>query len=288
MPKRRGQVFVNTWHGGGAYKIGVLTGTLVKDKLATLYGRSSWTYRERKTNFYLSSCKAFTDFTSDDWHADKAKYLPTGMPRNDFLLKSLSTEERSEIRNKILKKAGLEEGIPYILYAPTFRGARPKNHDLKLSEVLDVDMLIKACRERFGKDFKVLYREHLGCTADADSKYSRPDVVGISFYPDMQELLFIADILITDYSSSMWDFALLRRPGFLYVPDLEEYKENTGFFTPIDTWAFPYATSNAGLQELIAEYDEEKAMQKMEEHLDRLGSYERGNACEQVVSKLGL
>jgi CDP-glycerol glycerophosphotransferase len=76
--------------------------------------------------------------------------------------------------------------------------------------------------------------------------------VNASKYDEMQELLCMADVLITDYSSSQWDFALTGKPGFLFTPDLDYYQhEDRGFYTPIDDWPFPYAKTNEELSNLI-------------------------------------
>jgi CDP-glycerol glycerophosphotransferase len=93
----------------------------------------------------------------------------------------------------------------------------------------------------------------------------------------------MADVLITDYSSSQWDFALTGKPGFLFTPDLDYYQhEDRGFYTPIDDWPFPYAKTNEELSNLIICFDEDKHRAKVQRHLDLLESCEDGHATEKI------
>lgn len=98
----------------------------------------------------------------------------------------------------------------------------------------------------------------------------------------MQDLLEFADIMITDYSSSIWDFCITRKPAFLYVPDLQKFMEERGFYTPIDLWPYPYSTTIDGLCRLIDNYSEENSINRIIAHQKEVGSHEKGNAAEKV------
>ena len=120
-----------------------------------------------------------------------------------------------------------------------------------------------------------------------DSAYQTDKkVLDVTDYPDMQELLCAADLLITDYSSCMWDFALRRKPCLLYVPDLDQYDGDRGFFTPIRDWPGLICRTADELCETAAKLDEEVCAQKAEEHLAKLGSYETGTAAQQVCDRI--
>ena len=110
--------------------------------------------------------------------------------------------------------------------------------------------------------------------------------VDVTDYPDMQELLCAADMLITDYSSCMWDFALLERPCLLYVPDLQQYVDARGFFTPIEDWPGLVCETADALYEAARTLDEAHCAQKAREHLQKLGSYESGHAAEQAAERI--
>lgn len=276
--KRCDQIVVNTWHGGGAYK-----NTTIGEKVRTsLYREYARKVRSENTSFFLSSCQAYTQLLSDAWHADSEKFLPVGSPRNDVFFDLKKDEKRLEV----LRHLGLSKDFGYLLYAPTFRGQPQVGFKFKIADLhLDVRRLLSSCESRFGKPFKFLFRTHINTTGWIPTG---EHIIDVSDYPDMQELMLVADVFITDYSSSVWDWAITEKPGFLYVPDLDSYEKDRGFYTPIETWAFPYAKTNDELNRLVLTYDERKAKEKIHEHVKRLGTFENGTACEKTVKAMGL
>ena len=150
---------------------------------------------------------------------------------------------------------------------------------LRTCEGIDLSSL----RHSFGGSFAVLERKH-----HAVKPKITEGVYHASDYPDMQELLAAADVLITDYSSSMWDFAMTDKPGFLYIPDLSRFDEKKDFYTPVRQWPYPYAVDMDGMERLIAEYDQEKAVRKKDEYLKLVDCYEKGNASEQLMRILNI
>ena len=107
-------------------------------------------------------------------------------------------------------------------------------------------------------------------------------VVDATRYPDMQELLIASDILVSDYSSCMFDFMLTRRPVFVHAPDLEEYQRVQGFYYPMSETPFPVAKTEAGLAENIASFDEAKYRAGVDAFLKGKGCVEDGHATERV------
>ena len=102
-------------------------------------------------------------------------------------------------------------------------------------------------------------------------------------YPDMQELLIAADMLITDYSSSMFDYALQNRPVLQFAIDIEDYKKDRGFYFPLDALPFPLATSNEELEALICDYDSEKQQAEWEAFKADQGFCEDGQAAKRCA-----
>ena len=94
----------------------------------------------------------------------------------------------------------------------------------------------------------------------------------------MQELLCAADVLITDYSSCMGDFALMKKPAFLYCPDLEDYIQERGFYWDIHSLPFPVSVDEKGFLESIENFDAQRYSIGVEQYLQKLGSYENPNA----------
>ena len=108
-------------------------------------------------------------------------------------------------------------------------------------------------------------------------------IVDGTYYPDIQELLVSADIVVTDYSSCIFDFMLSRKPGFIYASDIKDFDEMRGFYYPLTSTPFPVSENNEQLQKNISEFDYESYKQKVEDFLKEKGCIEDGHASERVV-----
>ena len=272
LPKRKGQQFIETWHGGGAYK------TLADDFLG--YSRAKRTMIRwnntllcRKIDVFLSSSGRFSEVGIIQPYGYTKNICFTGMPRNDIFFDAGRVSAASR---KVRERYHLRGTV--ILYAPTWRGTDFQNTK-RIDTLLDFARLQSAI-----PDASILFRSHY---ADHNRYDSFDRVTDVKDYPDMQELLCAADILITDYSSSIWDYALLGRPCLLYVPDLEEYeKVEHGFCTPIETWPGVVCKNMDALCEAAASIDPAEHKARAEAHLRALGSYENGSACRQVADMI--
>ena len=115
---------------------------------------------------------------------------------------------------------------------------------------------------------------------------SAPYLRNATDYPDMQDLLQCADVLLTDYSSCMWDFSLMKKPCFLYARDIAEYRGERDFYTPIDSWPFPLAADNGELAAVISDFDEAAYRSAVDRHHRELGSTESGTAARQCAQRI--
>lgn len=274
LPFRKKQTVINTWHGGGAYK---------KFNL-DFFERSETNLKnarlnEKKTTYMLGSCLMADAIYQSAMLIPREKMLHTGSPRNDIMF------EKDEKRQEIREKLGLGEK-KLCLYAPTFRRSSKSVFSTAESALyaVDAEKTLEALRERFGGEWVFGFRYHPKITERR--KVFDESVVDYSDYNDMQELLFAADVLINDYSSSMWDFALTGKPCFLYCEDLEEYQAKEDFYTPIGSWPFPLAEDMEGLLENIRSFGEEPYRKAVEAHYKELGSFETGHASEAVCLKM--
>ena len=272
FPRRKGQMFIETWHGGGAYK------TLANDfRGYSPAKRKLITWNNRllcdKIDVFLSSSGGFSDAGILRPYGYTKNICFTGMPRNDIFF---SPQRVESARQKVREHYALSGNV--ILYAPTWRGTNFQNTK-KLDTVLDFERVLSV-----RPDSMILFRTHY---ADQNEYRFSHKVLDVKDYPDMQELLCAADMLITDYSSSIWDFALLGRPCFLYVPDLYDYEMvEHGFCTPIETWPGTVCRDMDALCSAIETVDPQEHRKKAREHLSALGSYESGTACQQVADMI--
>lgn len=208
--------------------------------------------------------------------------LMDGCPRNDILMRN-DPAEAAAIRGRL----GIEEGVKLLMYAPTYRDALERCDQ---DAVLDISRTLDHLEKTTGERWKCLYRAHYLNTrlnVRADDR-----LIDASKWPEMAELLLITDMLITDYSSCGGDFALLRRPLFLYHADAEEYlRESRSFYFDIAESPFLVAHDQAELEKLIDETDAEAARENCEA-LDRFfGTTETGHAadavCKYIMDRMG-
>ena len=109
-------------------------------------------------------------------------------------------------------------------------------------------------------------------------------MIDVTSYDDIQELLSISDFLISDYSSLIFDYAMTKRPCFLYTPDVDDYISNDrNLYFDIKELPFISVKNNEELISHIASFDHENYQHKLDEFLKDIGSYEDGHACEKVL-----
>ena len=267
---RPGQMVLETWHGGGAYK-------RVGGHRIDVNAREQHHAVEKmnKITLFLSSSKAFTKFVIRDAYQYRGEVLECGLPRNDDLLNpDPATAEKTR------KTLGISADKKVLLYAPTFRNS----HTLDLYDV-DFARLKASLETRFGGEWVIVLRMHY-YLADKAMAVGAPWLVNATDYPDMQELLLASDVLLTDYSSCMWDFSLMMKPCFLYARDIAAYQGERDFYTPIESWPFPLAADNDGLEKVIAEFDEAKYRADAARHHQELGSTESGTAAKQCAERI--
>lgn len=266
---RRGQVLANAWHGGMNYKrIGPKVSKFQHPAHLQFYLDVN-----RPPHHYFSGSRFFTEDVSASFDFPREVFHPFGMARNDIFFKDMRP-----IYGAIRLQYGLASTDKIVLYAPTFREDK-----LAHGFALDVERLLQALGKRFGGTWKFLYRAHYFITETTAFK----DAIDVSAYEDMSELLAASDVLITDYSSCLWDFALTKRPSFIYATDLENYCEHErAFALPPEQWPCPICTTNDALEQQIVSFDLEQHRQRLEAHLAACGSYDDGHAAERAAAVL--
>lgn len=265
---RKGQLTINTWHAGMNYKH--IGGKYVhfRNRIA----RKLFNIRNKQPKVYLSGSRFFTEDTSESFGFNPQVFLPAGMARNDIFFR-----DNQELARKIKQYYALPQNCKLVLYAPTFRlGYQEDQYGLNF------DQLLESLSQRFGGNWRILYRKHYFVNGK-DSVLNRY-TIDVSDYEDMNELLAVSDVLISDYSSCLWDFALTKRPSFVYATDIDSYQEkDRDFAYPLDKWPFDIARCNEELREFILNFDEKDYVQRVEQHLKDGGSYDDGHASERAV-----
>lgn len=267
--KGKKQKYIMTWHAGMGLK---KVEKDAEDKLSKSYLDAA-KYDSSICDLMLSGSKYMTEtIRRAFWY--NGNILECGTPRNDILFK-----DHTKLRMNIYNCYNIPNNAKILLYAPTFRS----DFNLKYYK-LDWQDVIDKLEAKFGVPFYVFIRLHPNyCSSRIDiSDISfNGKVVDLTSYHDMQELLCISDILVTDYSSSMFDFSLLKKPCFLYALDYETYDRGTCF--QLSELPFPYVTNNKDFLGVIENFDETKYKRELSEFNERIvGNYEKGEACENI------
>ncbi len=274
LPKKKNQIYIDTWHGSMGLK------RIDKDKIVSNKWAKAAKRVNKITDFMISNSTFETEvYRSTYWPNPKIEVLEYGHPRNDILFSDEDT--KNQIKKKICDFYGIDYDCKLILYAPTFRD----EGNLDCYDI-DYNCLLKAVTERFGGKWKVLNRFHFkvaNALKTLSSVRDNPDILDGNAYGDIQELMLISDMGITDYSSWICDFVLTGKPGFIYANDLSDYNDERGFYYPLESTPFAIAENNDEMENNILNFNEAEYERKKEKFLDDRGCAEHGDAARKVV-----
>ncbi len=266
MPKKKTQVFINTWHGSMGIK--------------KLHGNSEWmalANKLKKTTDYVVANSTFEEdvFRTTFW--PDTPVWKFGHARNDILFEK---DKFEQFRAQVAEYFGVDTDKKFLLYAPTFRDSG----DVSCFNI-NYEALKKSLEEKFGGEWVILVRMHFkNRTATAFKPNSWLKDAGE--YPDMQKLIATVDFGITDYSSWAYDYVLTRRPMILYAPDAKQYQKGRGLYYPLEETPFPIAHNNKELTEAVFSFDDTVYQPKIDAFLEARGCYEQGTAAKQIVEKI--
>lgn len=219
--------------------------------------------------------------TAYDW---TGPVVEVGYPRNDILLDGSAARRAAKVRQLL----GIAPDKRVVLYAPTFRDDRPTSRG-RFEFTMPLDLA--EFHRRFGDDHVLLVRTHVLISNRVEvPPGAEKSVIDVSTYPDIQELFLASDVLVTDYSSSFFDYALLGRPIVFYAYDLENYRDNLrGFYLPYDEATLPgpiTRTQDELFDVLQAGAALEGADERVLEFARTYAPHDDGHASARVVDQL--
>lgn len=268
--KRKKQYYIQTWHGGIALK------QVEKDAEAHLdadYVQSAQK-DSAMVNLMISNSRFCTDMYRRAFWYD-GEIMECGSPRVDILF-TCQADQKKEIKEKL----GLQAEDHMILYAPTFR------QDLGTEcYKLDFKQILKALSHG-GEQWKFAVRLHPNISDKADFLQYDDEIINATSFPDMYELLAVSDILITDYSSVMFEAGFAKKPVFLFATDIEDYKQDRNFYFDLEQLPFPLATTNEELIGHIEHFSKSEYEASVAEFNQSLGLNETGHASEKVSERI--
>jgi CDP-glycerol glycerophosphotransferase len=267
--KKRGTTYLQTWHGTPLKRIGF---DIERPTFADSDTYLTSLAREAASWDYLVSPNRFSSEVFRGAFRYSGEILETGYARNDLLL----APDRDDVRARMRRELGIGDDVCAVLYAPTWRDSGSFSTELDLG----------ALAAGLGDGYVVLLRAH---SLDADSVTidERPFLRNVSDRDDVGELLLAADVLVTDYSSVMFDFAVTGKPMVFFTYDLAHYRDDVrGFY-------FDFAAEAPGplvatTEDLVAELRELDAVGRKfeppyERFRERFCGLEDGRAAARVV-----
>ncbi|MFB4307265.1 CDP-glycerol glycerophosphotransferase family protein [Actinomadura sp. GTD37] len=277
LRKRPGTTYIQTWHGS-AFKLMGLDQPGLKSGPAAERARLRRMV-ERYDCFLVRS--AHDAETLCAGLGVRSELLPAGYPRNDALVNGVDGDPELAAEVASLRASlGLDGGRRAVLYAPTF-ATGPKGRPVRLLEPpIDPEVFERV----LGGEYVLLVRPHYLCRANVPPG-ARAVMRDVGAVPDVTPLLLLADVLITDHSSIMFDFALLDRPIILHVPDGRDLA--TGYFDLELHGPGPVTRGEEELVAALAGLDAAEAAHaaRRRAFAARFGEHDRGTAARTVADR---
>ncbi len=268
--KRKGQFYIQTWHGGIALK------KIEKDyeKLSSSYVANA-KRDSAMTDLYISNSTFCTNmYRNSFWY--HGEILECGSPRNDILINP-TLSQLTDIR----KRLGVKANVKIAIYAPTYR----EDNDTKAYQ-LDCNKLLSILEYRFGGEWVIAVRLHPLVSEQSTFLHYSKQVLNASHYRDIYELMAISELMITDYSNIMFEFSFMKKAVFLYAADEAEYTMDRGFYFDYPSLPYDKANTEEELFAKIKQYQEDVYLQRLEEFFYTLTIFENGDASKQVADRI--
>lgn len=225
--KREETTVIQLWHGGGAFKC---FGYDTKNDIPSYYKGNIY----KNYNIVTVSSKKCIEYFSSAMNLDKSIFMPIGISRTDDYFSKVYLEQCKHKFNRLQKNA---QNKKTILWAPTFRGNADKPYVVG-------EEAIKNLQKYLGDEWIILIKYHPHVKKETNCFLST------------EELLPVIDLLITDYSSIIFDYSIFNKPAVFYAPDLKDYNKKRGFYLDYETLPGPIVQDAEDLETAVRnEYD---------------------------------
>lgn len=281
IPKPSNTIYVQTWHGTPLKKLATDMEEVHMPGTNTEQYKRSFLREANKWDFLISPNAYSTEIFKRAFSFNK-NILETGYPRNDYLINN----NNIKMINKIKSNLGIPIDKKIILYAPTWRDNQyytPGKYKFRIQ--MDLDLL----KRELSTEYCILLRLHYLIAENLDFSNYKGFIFDLTFHDDIRDLYLISDILVTDYSSVFFDYAILKRPMIFYVYDLEEYRDTLrGFYFDFENEApGPLVKTTEELISSIISLNEHNfPNDKFIEFHNQFCYLEDGKATERVVNNI--
>ncbi|CAI9385755.1 MULTISPECIES: CDP-glycerol glycerophosphotransferase family protein [Bacillaceae] len=269
---RKNAELIQLWHAVGAFK------TFGFSRLGRPGGPSPKSKNHRNYTKAIVSSHNVAKHYAEGFGIDIENVIPTGIPRTDVFF---DKDYQEEVRNNLYEEFPFLKGKKVITFAPTFRGNGQMSAHYPM-EVLNLEKLYNELKD----EYVFLFKIHPFVKNEFSIPYQFSDFFyDFSSYREINDLLFITDILITDYSSVCFEYALLNKPMIFFAYDVEEYVQTRDFY--YDYHSFipgPLAKTTERMIDIIQK--EDFKMEKIEPFVKYFFDDLDGKATERVVDQL--
>ncbi|MBO3076813.1 bifunctional glycosyltransferase family 2 protein/CDP-glycerol:glycerophosphate glycerophosphotransferase [Mammaliicoccus vitulinus] len=278
LNKKDNQIYIQTWHGTPLKRLANDMKVVRMPSTTTASYKKNF-YEETSRWDYLVSPNRYSSniFKTAFW-MDEERMWEIGYPRNDVLINRQNDVEYLE---QIKKDLNLPHDKKVIMYAPTWRD----DEFVKKGKYLfDLKINLENLHKELGDEYIILLRMHYLISNALDLNGYEDFAIDVSNYSDISELYLITDALITDYSSVMFDFGILKRPQFFFAYDIEKYDKGLrGFYMNYkNDLPGEIITDEFKLAEELKKIDEHKVKysDKIEQFYNKFCSLEKGQSSK--------
>ncbi len=269
---RDDQKLIQVWHAGSGFK------SVGYSRFGN-YGSPRLTDTHRKYTFAICGSSHLAPVYAEVFGIPEADVIPTGLPRIDYFLDPARIEK---VTAEFVDSYPEMKSKKKILFAPTFRGEGAKTAFYDYSQI-DFERLYRMC----GNEYVFLFRMHHFISDPPPIPVELSDrLFDFSHFPDGNDLLHSIDILITDYSSILYEFSLLNRPMLFFAYDKELYSATRGFHREYEAMApGRVCTTMDELVEAVerADFDREKVERFREENFDHIDTNSADRFIDQLI-----
>lgn len=265
-------IYIQTWHGSMGIKKIDKDAPHVSEK----FGWCKWEQISSACfdYFFVDSESEKQIYESAFW--GHGEVLKLGKARDRIFY-----EDHKPIIEKVKNYYSIPMNNKICLYAPTWR-PDGRCHCFNL----DINALKAGLKEKFGGEWSILIRFHRISSSKKGQKifetlYDKNEVINVTQYLDMQELFVAADVLISDYSSCLPEYCILKKKSFIYATDIESYEP--GFYFPLSDLPSPIAKNNYELISNILNFNEKEYNKKCNQFLIDKGHNDDEKSCERIV-----
>lgn len=278
---RKGSRLIQLWHGCGAFK---KWGYSTKEGSWGLKGDFFTKYNVHQTyTDIITSAEMVNSIYAEAFNADISKVKALGVARTDVFFDSEFIKEKAA---EVYDKFNIDKSKKIILWAPTYRGdSLQKSHN-------EITLDLKKMYDELGDDYVLLIKLHPQLVKGFNAQTFVPDYMkAFAIKPNpsypIENLLCAADILISDYSSLIFEYALLDKPMIFYAYDLEEYESSRSFYYDYKSFVpGPVVTDTTGVIDEIARIRQGYDQKRIYEFRDKFMSACDGNSAKRILDEI--